>query len=142
MFKYVYKYLGMFCIATFVLACSHNNKPIIKFSTDCSSIIIKNIDEGSLLQAKNISLANSDSAGLVSVFLRPDDSDSLQDEIPVSGKTTVSGDSVVFVPHSTFVVGKTYLVENYVGIKFAPVGNLLNGTAKHNLQPQKQVLVR
>ncbi|WP_157255409.1 hypothetical protein [Pedobacter sp. Leaf216] len=127
----------------FVLSCSNtNNKPIIKFSVDSTSIVIKNIDEASLLQAKNAYKANIDTLNLISVLIKPGDQDSIQDELIVPGKIKIVGDSLVFSPAMPFVQGKDYLVESYLGVKFATVGNLISGTAKHNLQAQRQTLKR
>ena len=133
----------MIAVAVFALSCSNtNNKPIIKFSRDSLSIIIKNIDEASLLQVKNAYKANADTLNLISVLIKPGDLDSIQDELEMPGKVKVSGDSVIFSPDQPFVKGKDYVVESYIGIKFATVGNLISGNARHNLQAQRQTLKR
>jgi len=143
MFKCFFKYLAMIAVAVFALSCSNtNNKPIIKFSRDSLSIIIKNIDEASLLQVKNAYKANADTLNLISVLIKPGDLDSIQDELEMPGKVKVSGDSVIFSPDQPFVKGKDYVVESYIGIKFATVGNLISGNARHNLQAQRQTLKR
>jgi hypothetical protein len=143
MLKCFYKYLALITVAIFALSCSNtNSRPIIKFSRDSSSIIIKNIDEASLLQVKNAYQANVDTLNLVSVLIKPGELDSIQDELEVPGKIKVSGDSVIFNPDQPFLKGKDYLVESYIGIKFATVGNLISGNAKHNLQAQRQTLKR
>jgi len=143
MFKSLCKIFAVVIIATPLISCSgKNKKPVIKFSADSASIVVKNIDEASLLQAKNHYKDNVDSIALVSVILKPEELDSLQDDIVVPGKVNVEGDSVVFSPEQPFQKNKSYQVENYIGIKFAGLSNLLNGTARHNLQPQKQTLKR
>jgi len=143
MFKCCFRYLAIIATAMFACSCSNrNNKPIIKFSEDSSSIIIKNIDQASLLKVKNTLQSNTEAAKLISVLVKPGELDSIQDEIELSGNTKVIGDSIVFSPEKYFEKGKKYLVENYIGIKFAGIGNLLNSTAKRNLQPQKQILTR
>ncbi|MFW0718115.1 hypothetical protein [Pedobacter sp. N23S346] len=143
MIKSLCKFLIVAAIAVFLISCSGTNKkPVIKFSADSASIVVKNIDEASLLQVRNRYKGNADSVALISVILKPGDLDSLQDDIEVSGKVKVTGDSVVFMPEQPFQKDKSYLVENYIGIKFAGLSNLLNGTARHNLQPQKQILKR
>lgn len=143
MFKRFFNYLVFVGVLISTFSCSNkNNKPLIKFSGDSSSIIIKNIDEASLLQVKNAYTANADSINLVSVLVRPGELDSIQDELEVPGNVKVLGDSLVFNPDQPFVRGRDYLVESYVGVKFATVGNLISGGAKHNLQPQKQTLKR
>jgi len=143
MFNCFFKYLILFAIVINAISCSNtNNKPIIKFSGDSSSIIIKNIDEASLLQIKNAYLANPDSVNFMSVLLTPGEQDSLQTEEEVSGKTEVAGDSLVFNPKKPFLKGKTYLIESYIGVQFVTTGELLKGGVKHNLQPQQQILTR
>lgn len=143
MLKSFFKYFALFIVVAFALSCSNtNNRPIIKFSGDSSSIIIKNIDEASLLQVKNAYLANADTLNLVTVLIKPGDLDSLQDELEVPGKVKFLGDSLVFNPDLPFAKGKTYLVESYIGVKFATVGNLISGNGKQNLQAQRQTLKR
>jgi len=130
-------------VALFAISCSNtNNRPIIQFSDDSTSIIIKNIDEASLLQVKNAYKANADTINMITVLLKPGELDSIQDELEVPGKINIAGDSLVFNPDSAFVKGKTYVVESYIGVKFATVGNLISGTAKQNLQAQRQTLRR
>jgi len=143
MFNNFFKCPGLIAIAVFAFSCSNtNNRPIIKFSADSSSIIIKNIDEASLLQVKNAYQASADTLNLVSVLIKPGDQDSIQDELEVQGKIEILGDSLIFNPEKPFVKGKDYLIESYIGVKFATVGNLISGNAKHNLQAQRQTLKR
>lgn len=142
MFKSV-KCLLCFVVALNLASCSNtNNAPVIKFSVDSNSIVIKNIDEASLFQVKNAYRANPDSINFISVLLTPNQTDSLQAEEDISGKTILQGDSIVFVPEKPFLTGKKYLVESYIGVKFADGGKLFKGTIKHNLEPQQQVLKR
>ncbi|RNL49626.1 hypothetical protein [Pedobacter jejuensis] len=142
MFKSV-KYLFVFVVAINIASCkSKNNKPTIKFSADSSSIIIKNIDEASLFEIKKVYQANPDSVDFISVLLTPGDTDSLQDEINILGKTILSGDSLIFSPQKSFLKSKKYLVESYIGVEFANGGKLFKGTIKHNLEPQQQTLKR
>ena len=135
--------MALIAIIMFASACSNtNNKPIIKFSEDSASIIIKNFDEVSLLQVRNAYLAHPDSNQLVSVWLQPGELDSLQDDIPVKGIYKVSGDSLVFSPATSFQKGESYAVENFISVEFANAGKLISGRAKYNLQPQRQILKR
>ncbi|MCX2433148.1 hypothetical protein [Pedobacter sp. GR22-10] len=143
MFKSLCKFSAVAIIAATLISCSGTNKkPVIKFAADSTVIVVKNIDEASLLQVKNHYQANTDSIALISVILKPGDLDSLQDDIEVPGKVKIAGDSVIFVPEQPFQKNKSYLVENYIGVNFAGMDNLLNGSARHNLQPQKQILKR
>ncbi len=142
MFKSV-KCLIYVVVALNLGSCSNNsNAPVIKFSADSSSIVIKNIDEASLFQVKNAYHTNPDSVNFISVLLTPNETDSLQNEEYIAGYTKLQGDSVLFVPEEPFLAGKSYLVESYIGVKFADGGKLLKGTIKHNLEPQQQVLKR
>lgn len=125
------------------ISCSNtNSKPVIKFSGDSSSIIIKNIDEASFLQVKNAYKTNPDSLDLISVLLTPGDQDSLQVERQISGRFSIGGDSVVFKPNEPFIKGQNYLVESYIGVSYADAKKLLTNGIKHNLQPQQQILTR
>jgi len=143
MIKCVVKYLFIVVVAILAISCSNtNSKPVIKFSGDSSSIIIKNIDEASLFQVKNAIKANPDSLNLISVLLTPGDQDSLQVEEEINGKFSVTGDSIVFKPKTPFLNGKSYLVESYVGVNYADAKKLLTNGIKHNLQPQQQILTR
>jgi len=143
MLKCFPKYLVLFIVAFLAICCSNtNNRPIIQFSTDSTSIIIKNIDEASLLQVKNAHKDSSSAFNMATVLLKPGELDSVQDELEVPGKINIAGDSLVFNPDSSFVKGKTYVVESYIGVKFATVGNLISGNAKQNLQAQRQTLRR
>jgi hypothetical protein len=143
MFKCFFKYQSIIVVAIFALSCSNtNNRPIIKFSEDSSSIIIKNIDEASLLQVKNAYQANADTLNMVSVLIKPGDLDSIQDELEVPGKLKIIGDSLVFNPDQPFLEGKEYVVESYIGIKFATAGDLIMGKGKQNLKAQRQTLKR
>ncbi|TCD27916.1 hypothetical protein EZ456_08185 [Pedobacter psychrodurus] len=143
MFKCFLKYQAAIAVVLFALSCSNaNNRPIIKFSGDSSSIIIKNIDEASLLKVKNAYQDNADTLNLVSVLIKPGDLDSVQDELEVPGKIKILGDSLIFNPDQPFLKGKEYLVESYIGIKFATVGDLIIGNGKQNLKAQRQTLKR
>jgi len=143
MLKCFPKYFVLFIVAFVAISCSNtNNRPIIQFSADRTSIIIKNIDEASLLQVKNAYKDSSNALSMVTVLLKPGELDSVQDELEVPGKINVAGDSLIFNPDSPFVKGKTYVVESYIGVKFATVGNLISGNAKQNLQAQRQTLRR
>ncbi|MGN7990462.1 hypothetical protein ACTJKC_24200 [Pedobacter sp. 22226] len=143
MFKRFLKYSVVVAVFMSAFSCSNrNNKPVIKFSGDSTSIIITNIDEASLLQVKNTYQANVDTVNIMSVLIMPGELDSIQDELEVAGKVKIVGDSLIFNPDQPFVKGKDYLVESYIGVKFATVGNLITSSAKHNLQPQKQTLKR
>ncbi|MCZ4243483.1 hypothetical protein [Pedobacter punctiformis] len=137
------KYSVVSLITIIAFSCSNaNNKPIIKFSIDSSSIVIKNIDEVSLLQVKKVVFSDSISSHLISVLLSPGDEDSLQTEQELDGKLTLIGDSLVFKPHTPFLKGKNYLVESYIEAQFGNKEKLLKGTLKYKLEPQQVILKR
>ncbi|MEH3113304.1 hypothetical protein [Pedobacter terrae] len=143
MFKHYFTYSVFVWISVSVFSCSNrNNKPVIKFSGDSTSIIIKNIDEASLLQVKNAYQGKADTVNMISVLIKPDDLDSIQDEREVPGKIKILGDSLVFSPDQPFLKGKEYLVESYIGVKFATVGDLVMGKGKQNLKAVQQTLKR
>ncbi|WP_412466996.1 hypothetical protein [Pedobacter sp. KLB.chiD] len=143
MFKHCYTYSVIVWISIFMFSCSNRNKkPVIKFSGDSTSIIIKNIDEASLLQVKNAYQHKSDTVEMISVLIKPGDLDSIQDEQEVPGRIKILGDSLVFIPDQPFVKGKEYQVESYIGVKFATVGDLVTGKGRQNLKAQQQTLKR
>ncbi len=143
MFKRYFTYSVIVWISISMFSCSNrNNKPLIKFSRDSTSIIIKNIDEASLFQVKNAYQNKADTINMISVLVKPGDNDRIQDEQEVSGKIEVLGDSLVFSPDEPFSKGKEYLVESYIGVKFATVGDLVMGKGKQNLKAQRQTLKR
>ena len=143
MFKNYFKCSVIVWIFISLFSCSNrNNKPVIKFSRDSTSIIITNIDEASLLQIKNAYQGKADTVNMISVLIKPGELDSIQDEQEVPGKVKVLGDSLVFSPDLPFLSGKEYLVESYIGVKFATVGDLIAGQGKQNLKAQQQTLKR
>lgn len=141
MFKFV-KYLFVFVVLNIVSCSNKNNKPVIKFSADSASIIIKNIDEASLFEIRKAYQNNSDSVNFISVLLTPAETDSLQDEKKIFGKVILKNDSLIFTPQQPFLKGKTYLVESYISVNFADGSKLFKGAIKHNLEPQQQMLTR
>jgi hypothetical protein len=143
MFKRFFTCSVIIWVSISVFSCSNrNNKPVIKFSEDSTSIIIRNIDEASLLQVKNAYQNKSDTINIMSVLIKPGDKDSIQDEQEVPGKIEISGDSLIFTPDQPFLRGKEYLVESYIGVKFATVGDLILGKGKQHLKAQQQTLIR
>jgi hypothetical protein len=143
MFKRFFTCSVIFWFSISMLSCSNkNNKPVIKFSGDSASIIIKNIDEASLLQVKNAYQIKADTLNVISVLIKPGDLDRIQDELEVPGKIKILGDSLVFDPDQPFLKGKEYLVESYIGVKFATAGDLITGNGKQNLKAQRQTLKR
>lgn len=143
MVKNLNQQLIIFIVAAFFISCSgRNNKAVIKFSIDSTSIILNNLGEASLVQVKNVYSKNLDSSNLLSVIALPGELDSLQDEIVVKGHYLLQGDSILFKPDQPFKKNKRYLVESFIGAEFATVSKLFSGTIKQNLQPQKQILKR
>ena len=143
MFKSFYKFLIVALFALFLISCSGTNKkPIIKFSQDSASIVIKNLDKASLLKVRDAYAVNADSNQLITVLIKPGEQDSLQDETLVNGKTKLIGDSIVFKPDLPFVKGKDYVVESLIGVEFATVEKLILSQVKQSLQPQRQTLKR
>lgn len=143
MFKSFYKFLIVVLFALFLISCSGTNKkPIIKFSQDSASIVIKNLDKVSLLKVRDAYAVNADSNQLITVLIKPGEQDSLQDETLVNGRTKLIGDSIIFKPDLPFVKGKDYVVESLIGVEFATVEKLILSQVKQSLQPQRQTLKR
>jgi len=142
MFKFV-KYLIVPVFILLLTSCSNTNKaPVIMFSEDSTSILIKNIDEASLYELKKDNKAHPGIQSIISVMLIPNETDSLQDERSISGSTIIQDNIVVFKPELPFIKNETYLVESYIGSKFADKSKLFKGTVKYKLEPQKQLLKR
>ncbi|WP_231426509.1 hypothetical protein [Pedobacter sp. Leaf250] len=143
MFKSLFKFSVFVVITSVIISCSGtNNKPIIKFSRDSTSIIIKNFDEASLMQVRNAYSNQANSNNLVAVLRQAGELDSLQDDILVSGNFKMYGDSLVFVPEKPFIKGNNYLIESFIDVQFGNAGKLISGNANYNLKPQKQILKR
>lgn len=127
----------------FFSACSNkNDQPTIKFSIDSTAVVLKNIDKVSLLKLRN--LVNEDSS--IDNFFRiteiaPATNVLITDKI-VPGTVKMLGDSLLFVPVDGFKSGSNYLIESYVGVEFANIGQLLRNQGQINVQPQQKILVR
>jgi len=143
MFKSLFNFVVIGIITLVIISCSGtNNKPSIKFSRDSTAIVIKNFDESSLFQVRDVYLNQADSNHLVSVFQQAGELDSLQDDVAVTGKFKFAGDSLTFIPSTPFIQGKNYIVESFINVKFGNAGKLISGKANYNLQPQKELLKR
>lgn len=76
-----------------------NNKPVvINFSADSSMIVVAGINPVGLLQLKNSEAGEATSGQWVSV---------IADGKKVSGKVQIESDTLVFIPVTAFVKGKT-----------------------------------
>lgn len=139
--KLIYK-LGLALIFLMnIFSCSTDNStPIIKFSEDNSSINITNIDKKSFSQVKNMVFNDLDTANFISVIQLADELDTSSKEEILEGNLKISGDTLIFKPKTSFVKGKTYLVENYINLQFANVEKILNGSVNGKLKPQVQTL--
>lgn len=143
MFKSLFNFVVIGIITLVIISCSGtNNKPSIKFSRDSTAIVIKNFDESSLFQVRDVYLNQADSNHLVSVFKQAGELDSLQDDVALMGKFKFAGDSLTFIPSTPFIQGKNYIVESFINVKFGNAGKLISGKANYNLQPQKELLKR
>lgn len=142
MFKYNY-FFFLLVIAVF-LACTRkdNTKLSIQFSKDSSAIEISNIDLAALLQLKNNLATDTLYQKLVSVLETPADDDSTGIEREWSGKLSMNDDKVVFKPDSSFVKGKTYLVETQLNMSFGDIEQMIKGKMKTTMRFQQQLLKR
>ncbi|KQR69672.1 hypothetical protein ASF92_13245 [Pedobacter sp. Leaf176] len=142
MFKSLKSLIISICVLL-LASCSNTNKaPVIMFSEDSTAIVIKNIDATSLYELKKDNKDHPHMQNIISVVLMPIETDSLQDEKLISGRTIIQDNFVVFKPELPFNKNETYLVESYIGSKFADKSKLFKGTVKYNLEPQKQLLKR
>lgn len=135
--------IGFFSVFfSLIYGCSNvNNRPIIKFSADSSAIVVGNIKKADLLHLKTLLEADSNISDYLKVTVSPTAEGSVQAEKNVLGRLEVS-DSVVFIPHNRFIPGKSYLVQSFIGAKFASMGGLLTGKAKTTVEPEQKILVR
>ena len=123
--------------------CSNvNNPPIIKFSTDSTAILIKDIDKVSLLQLKNLLKVDSGIDDFLKIMILVSPKNSLTDNQVLTGTVKVLGDSLTFVPIKHFMPGQSYLVESYIGAQFGSVGQMLKGKGQTTVHPQRKILRR
>lgn len=120
-----------------------NNKPLlIKFSSDSSSILISNIATTGLLQLKNNINTDTTYQKLVTVLITPAEDDSVTMEKEWPGQLRMKGDELEFVPDSSFVKGKHYLVTTIINVSFADAEKVIKGGMGTSLHAQEQVLKR
>ncbi len=79
---------------------------------------------------------------LVSVLETPGDDDSLSMEREWPGKLSLKENEVVFTPDSSFIKGKTYLVETLLGMRFAAVGDVIRSDIGQLSKKQQKLLSR
>ncbi|MGY3055075.1 hypothetical protein ACVWYG_003286 [Pedobacter sp. UYEF25] len=123
-------------------SCSNGNNPtIIKFSTDSTAVVVKNIDKVSLLQLKNLLEADSGLNKYIKV-MKVSPSGSITDNPLMLGTIKVVCDSLTFVPMEKFVAGNKYMVESFIGAQFGSVGQMLKGKGQTTVHPQRSILTR
>jgi hypothetical protein len=142
MFKYK-KLLFVLLFFTLYACNATNNKPLlISFSSDSTTIVLKNIELAGFLQLKNNINSDSVYQNVVSVLQTPSETDSLGTEKYFTGRLYVAGDSLVFVPNQPFVKGQNYLVQTMINTKFATAKDILTAKVGHKVKAQQQVLSR
>ncbi|MET4081278.1 hypothetical protein ABIB40_001223 [Pedobacter sp. UYP30] len=123
--------------------CSNvDNLPVIKFSVDSASILVKNIDKVSLLQLKDLVKADSGVSDYLKIRIVPSKNSTVGGNEIVPGTVKVVGDSLIFFPSEKFAPGNSYLVESYIGAQFGSIGNLLKGKGQTTVHPQHKILRR
>ncbi len=120
------------CIA-FGCSTSNNTPVAINFSADSSVIVVTGINPVGLLQLKNNSFTEEDSARWLLVSVN----DSL-----VAGKVSISNDTLVFNPATPFTKGISYLVTTPLNTNFGDAENMLKGKINYRISPQQQLLQR
>jgi hypothetical protein len=128
----------------FLIACtSTKNKPLsIEFSSDSNKIVIKNINEAGLYQLKINLNTDSTYQKLVAVLQTPSDKDSTTVEVELPGMLSMQGDSLLFTPNTSFIKGKTYLVETFINTEFASGKDIIHSDVGHSVKPIQKTLKR
>lgn len=140
MFKYIKFVAVIICLA----GCSKaNNEPVlISFSKDSSQIYISKINEVGLYQIKKNIGVDSAYQSLVSVLQTPAENDSTTMEKEINGRLWMLGDILVFTPDTSFIKGKTYLIETVINTEFASTKDILTSKVGHKLKKQQAFLKR
>jgi hypothetical protein len=111
-----------------------NNKPVvIDFSADSSMIVVTGINPVGLLQLKNSETGETTSGQWVLVTA---------DGEKISGKVQIESDTLVFIPVTAFVKGKTYLVSTPLNSSFGNGKAVLQGEVNYRMAPQQKLLQR
>ncbi|ACU02364.1 hypothetical protein [Pedobacter heparinus] len=133
-----------FCALMALFACSSaNNKPLlIGFNTDSTAIVFNQIEQSGLLELQQLQAGDSTFNNLVSVLQTPSEKDSTIKETPVEGRFTVTDSNLVFIPISSFVKGRDYLVITHLNAKFGNMKDLLSGELKNRVRPVQKLLRR
>lgn len=129
-------------ICLFFSCTDKNNKTIIKFSADRTTIVIKGFDEATALKIKELKTDSLAAANLIKVVYLPDNEDQDQNQKIIGGNLTLSGDSLIFKPQQAFIKNKSYLVQSFIDVQFANFEKMFKQSIKPNLKPQQQVLKR
>lgn len=110
----------------------------IKFSLDSTAIIFSGLDEVSIFRAKQ--QADSSTKDLISVTER--NGDEAGQEKSVDGEIIIKGNDVVFVPKTTFLKGKQYLVETILNSSFGKTTDILKSDVGRTIKRQQKILQR
>jgi hypothetical protein len=111
---------GIFFILLFALGCTNQKdnalaeKLEISFAKQPNTLMVSNIDDYIINSLKEDGLVDGSLTKSFSVFVKTDDED-LQDlQKPIAGTYQLSQNSIIFIPDSSFVKGRNYLVEVYL----------------------------
>ena len=120
---------------------STKNRPLeITFSSDSTSIVIKNVDPVGMAKIRNGELGDSLLQELVTVVESPLAGDTAGLQMPLPGKLLQTSDSLVFQPARPFEKGRKYMVLTYINSKFADLQSVIKNKTKFNMAPNQQVL--
>jgi hypothetical protein len=137
---FIYLTIGL---TSFNACSSANNKPVsIAFSSDSTTILLKNIDPAGLYQLQSMGSTDSLPAALVRVLDTPGDEDSTGTEHEVPGKIRLLKDGLEFRPMEQYKPGRQYLVTSYLNVRFGNLQRALKGTMSNRVKPTQQLLKR
>ncbi len=122
--------LLLFAGCFYACGTAKNEKLDIDFSSDSTTIIIKNIDPVGMLKIQNGELSDSLLQQMVTVLESPAEDDSTSVERSVPGKLLKGKDFLSFQPAVPFKNGRQYMVLTYLNSKFADLQSIIKNQTK------------
>jgi hypothetical protein len=136
--------LFLFFVPAIFLGCSSTDKKSlgIDFSSDSTSIVFSNIDQAGLTQLRNAKYPDSILSGVISVLQTPSEKDINIKEMPVQGHLRLTDSTIVFLPDSSFVSGRDYLVIAHLNTSFVDAKRILTNEVRIKVKPVQRILSR
>lgn len=128
--------IGFCCLIFLSCSSQEQNELEINFSQDSSAIIISGLDEVNTFRAKE--QTDSLTGELISVIETADEGR----EKPFTGKITIAGNSLTFVPDTPFVRGRSYMVQTLLNSSFGKTTAILKADVGRSVKRQEKILER